>query len=101
VGAVAREAIAAWLSGGAAAQPQPQAAAPAPASASTTQPGIPALASPAQAGSPEAASTFIGAPPQGLTTEAVTAEEAQNAVVLTPKRKDGEKEDVEKRWFDK
>ena len=103
VGAVAREAIAAWLTGGAPAQAPATAPAQAPSS-STTQPGMPALAPSvpaAPAPAPEAANTFIGAPPTGITTEAVTAEEAQNAVVLTPKRKDGEKEDVEKRWFDK
>ncbi|HEY3447863.1 MAG TPA: hypothetical protein VGK67_16020 [Myxococcales bacterium] len=103
VGAVAREAIAAWLAG--AATTQPGVPAPAAAAQPVAPAATPAPAAAAAAAAPaEAAATFIGPPPTGITTEAATPEEAENAVALTPKRKDApptQSQEIEKRWFDK
>ncbi|MGC4113858.1 MAG: hypothetical protein QM765_04225 [Myxococcales bacterium] len=99
VGAVAREAIAAWLTGAASTQPG------VPAQAPVAQPAVQAPApAPAVAAPAEAAATFIGPPPTGITTEDATPEEAENAVALTPKRKEApitQSQEMEKRWFDK
>jgi len=105
VGAVAREAIAAWLSGASPAQTAASSATTSP-SMPAAQPVAPAPVAPASQPvvPPEAASTFIGAPPSITTSDSVTPEEAQHAVALTPKRKEpgvGESQEVEKRWFDK
>jgi hypothetical protein len=106
VGAVAREAIATWLGVGAStATTQPNAAAPTAPPPAAVQPPAPApsvIVSPAAAAEQAGSATVI-TPQHAVTTEAVTAEEAANAVALKPKRKEGEggEKDVEKRWFDK
>jgi len=103
VGALAREAIASWLAAAPAPAPGIAPVATAAASSAPTQPGLIALTDAAPAETiTEVEATMISSdePPSSLTTEPVTAEEAANAVTLTPKRKDGEKE-VDKRWFDK
>jgi len=81
---------------------QPPATTPAPAP--EPEPAPAAAAAPAPPAPPAAAATFIGPPPTGITTEEATPEEAQNAVALTPKRKEApptQSQEIEKRWFDK
>jgi hypothetical protein len=104
VGALAREAIGAWLSGmsaAAAAQapmpmpmplPEPEPAAQAQQQQQPVAAAAPAEPSPTVEVSPSLAAAQ-------LTTEPVAADEAANAVALTPKR--AGHEDVEERWFDK
>lgn len=87
VGAVARDAIAAWLASG-----QPAAAAAQPSA-----PAVPPVSLPQPTLAADVSATVI-VNQAAVTTETVTPEEAASAVALTPKRKE---EDVEKRWFDK
>jgi predicted DNA-binding protein len=132
VGAIAREAIASWLAGAGeqpAAQPalrpsdelpaQPalqltEQAAPAAEQAvqaqverAAEQPAEPAEQAVAEANPVEAvaAAAQAGDPAPDVTTEPASAEEAANAVALTPKRsgqpEKPELEEVEKRWFGK
>ena len=82
-GSLAREAIANWL----ASAPAQSAAAP------------PAATQPSAAAAVVAAAEAIAKP--GVTTEPASDEEAATAVALTPKRREGEGPEVEKRWFDK
>ncbi len=92
VGSLAREAILGWL-GQHGFQPQAGAAAPAP------MPLTGAVAQPMPL--TQAVSNAAAASDSTLTTEPASDADAQTAVALTPKAKDGKPEDVEKRWFDK
>jgi hypothetical protein len=92
LGAIAREAIATWLTAAAQQQPQGQLA---PAAQPVAEESIPA-AEPAAA----VASAAELAP--AVSTEPVSAEEAANAVDLTPKHAgQGGPDEIEKRWYDK
>ncbi|MGI5863033.1 MAG: hypothetical protein ACOX6T_13360 [Myxococcales bacterium] len=100
VGAIAREAIGAWLASAAnsqdAAQPSAQ---PSQAEPAEPQPAAEKVAppNPAQA---IALAVEANDASQTIVSEPVSAEEAAGAVALTPKHSD-EADDVEKRWFDK